>query len=83
MNQEAIKKMRLAQKYRKEAIMELVPSEVRGNVETIEKEMKEIVTKCILGSGMELMQAFMGDVSEEQPAAAEEAAEKVKKVNIL
>lgn len=82
MNQEFIRKMRLAHKYQKEAFMELIPEEIRGNVTNIEKEMKEIARKCVTGAGMELMKAFMGDVS--QGAEEEQAKQpsKVKKVEI-
>ena len=83
MNQEAIRKLRLAHKYQKEALMELIPENIRGNVVNIDKEMKEIGRKCITSTGMELMKAFMSDLSEEDEEAPEKKTEKVKKVEIV
>lgn len=83
MNQEVIRKLRLAHKYQKEAMMELIPENIRGNVVNIEKEMKEIGRKCITSTGMELMKAFMSDLSEEGEDVTERKTEKVKKVEIV
>ena len=87
MNQEAIRKLRLAHKYQKEALMELIPENIRGNVMNIDKEMKEIAGKvfagkCITSTGMELMKAFMSDLSEESEETPEKQEEKVRKVDI-
>lgn len=83
MNQEAIRKLRLAHKYQKEALMELIPENIRGNVMNIDKEMKEISRKCITSTGMELMKAFMSELSEEGEEAPEKKTVKVKKVEIV
>lgn len=82
MNQEAIRKLRLAHKYQKEALMELIPEEIRENVINIEKEMKEIGRKCITGTGIEIIKAFMSDVSETSEEEQEKQPAKVKKVEI-
>lgn len=80
MNQEAIQKLKLARKYQKEAMMELIPPEIRGNVANIEKELKEILIKTVVNGGADLMKAFMSEDS--AAAETEESAEKVKKVVI-
>ncbi|MGL6198015.1 MAG: hypothetical protein ACRC3H_03680 [Lachnospiraceae bacterium] len=82
MNQEAIRKMRLAHKYQKEAFMELIPEDIRGNVINIDKEMKDIARKCITGTGMELMRAFMSETSQETGEEQAKQTAKVKKVKI-
>ena len=82
MNQEAIRKMRLAHKYHKEAMMELIPEKFRGNVMNIEKEMKEIALKCITGPGMELMRAFMSGDPQTTDEEQAKGPAKVKKVKI-
>lgn len=82
MNQEAIRKMKLARKYQKEAIMELVPEAVRGNVENIDRELKEIMMKCLVSGGKDLMQAFMSESADQPPAEEGRQTTKVKKVEI-
>lgn len=82
MNQEAIRKLRLAHKYQKEALIELIPENVRGNFMNIDKELREIGRKCITGTGMELMKAFMSDLPDEDNRTPEEQPGKVKKVDI-
>lgn len=82
MNQEAIRKMRLAHKYKKEAMMELVPEEIRENVNIIDKEMKEIVKKCITKTGIDLMQTFMSEDTQEAEEEQTVQSKKVKKVVI-
>jgi len=82
MNQEAIRKMRLAHKYQKEAMMELIPVDFRGNVMNIEKEMKEIARKCITGPGMELMRAFMCEAPQTEAKEQTKQSSKIKKVEI-
>jgi len=82
MNQEVIRKMRMAKKYQREAMLELIPEEIRENVQNIEKEMRQIMMKCFMNTGTELMQAFMDDHPVQE---AEEDSEKpgtVKKVEI-
>ena len=82
MNQEAIRKMRLAHKYQKEAMIELIPKEFRGNVMNIEIELKEIGQKWIAGSGMELIRAFMCEAPQTETKEQANQSSKIKKVNI-
>ncbi len=86
MNKEAIRLMRLAHKYQKEALLELIPEDIRGNVITIEKEMKTIVCKCFTGTALELVKTFLYDVPPAEAAPDEKTntkqTDKIKKVKI-
>lgn len=82
MNQEAIRKIRLAHKYQKEALMELVPEKIREHVINIDRECREITRKCLTDAGMELMQAFMSEGAPETAEEQEKQPGKVKKVEI-
>ncbi|HIU75677.1 MAG TPA: hypothetical protein IAC62_07335 [Candidatus Pelethocola excrementipullorum] len=82
MNQKAIRKLRLAHKYQKEALMELLPEKIRGNVLNIDKELKEIARKCITGAGIELMKELMSGGSHMDEEEQEKQQSKVKKVEI-
>lgn len=83
MNKKAIQKIRLAHRYQKEALIELIPENVRGNVLNIEKELKDIAQgwgKSLLSEAMEL---FMEESLEDQnDAHSEGQSKKVKKVEI-
>ena len=48
----------------------------------IDKELREIGRKCITGTGMELMKAFMSDLPDQDSKTPEEQPGKVKKVDI-
>lgn len=70
MNQEAIRKMRLAHKYQREAILACVPEEIREHLVTIENEVGEII------------KVFMGKQDEKKVSNQKESSGKVKKVQI-
>lgn len=83
MNKKAVQKMRLANRYQKEAFMELIPEEIRGNISNIEKELKEIghfyAGHLIRGAA----EAFMESEPEEGSNEADKAKRnKIKKVDI-
>ena len=58
MNKEALQKFRLAQQYQKEALLELVPKDIRENLETIENELSQIAKTCVEKLGRELIPLF-------------------------
>ena len=74
--------MKLARKYQKEAIMELMPEAIRGNVENIDRELKEIMMKFLVSGGKDLMQAFMSEAADQPPAEESKQTKRVKKVDI-
>lgn len=73
MKREFIDKMKEAKKLEKEACMLILPENVRGHVEVIEKEMKAMFLECIA-------ECIVGKKEDEKSSGA--AQGKVHKVDI-
>jgi len=73
MNREFFDKMKRGKKLEQEALLSILPENVRGHVEVIEKEMKAIFFECIAGCAMS---------TKEQDNESKAPKCKVHKVNI-
>ena len=82
MNKEVIRKMKLARKYQKEAFLELLPENIRGSAEVIEREMKNILWSTMLNAGQDIMQMFVEEETAAEKKEKEPKGKTVRKVDI-
>lgn len=78
MNHEFADKMKEARKLEKEAFMLLLPENIRGHVEVIEKEMKAILRESV----SDCIKECLGDKGN-QTGGQESSKSKINKVEIV